>query len=87
MIDASHKIRNKGFDIELYYVDISGIDDDDIEAKNDLADLLLKSNIRGYLLTPRTVEIKGGKEEYRLPRKGKGQGKTENRRKGKGESI
>ena len=68
MIDASHKIRNKGFDIELYYVDISGIDDDDIEAKNDLADLLLKSNIRGYLLTPRTVEIKGGKEEVQIAR-------------------
>jgi len=63
MIEASHSIKNKGFDIELYYVDIAGISQDDAEAKNELADLLMKSNIRGYLLTPRAVEIPNEPEE------------------------
>jgi len=63
MIEASHRIKNKGFDIELYYVDIVGISQDDAEAKNELADLLMKSNIRGYLLTPCVVEIPEEQEE------------------------
>jgi len=57
LVDTSLKIKNRGFDIELNYVDIAGIDQDDVQAKNDLADILMKNNIKGYLLTPRIVEI------------------------------
>ena len=63
MVEESLKIRNKGFDIELNYVDIAGIDQEDVQAKNDLADLLMKNNIKGYLLTPRAVEIGEQREE------------------------
>jgi len=63
MVESSLKIRNKGFDIELHYVDVAGIEQDDMKAKNDLADLLAKNNIKGYLLTPRIVEIEGEAEE------------------------
>ncbi len=63
MVEESLKIRNKGFDIELNYVDIACIDQEDVQAKNDLADLLMKNNIKGYLLTPRAVEIGEQREE------------------------
>lgn len=71
MIDAACKIKNRGFDIELYYVDVAGIDDEDDQAKNDLADLLMKSNIRGYLITPRAVAIDWETEEAEDARKDK----------------
>lgn len=84
MIDISQKVRNKGFDIELYYVDIAGISDDDTQAKNDLADVLMKSNIMGYLLTPRNVEIEGGHEEVEMTReKDKAKAKTKAKEKKK----
>lgn len=63
LIAKSHHVKNKGFDIELYYVNISGIAEDDVKARNDLADVLMKSNIRGYLLQPSMVTVEGGKEE------------------------
>ena len=44
-------------------MDIAGIDQEDVQAKNDLADLLMKNNIKGYLLTPRAVEIGEQREE------------------------
>ena len=63
LISKCHHVKNKGFDIELYYVNIAGIAEDDIKAKNDLADVLIKSDIKGYLLTPKAIEVEGGKEE------------------------
>lgn len=68
IIDVAQRVRNKGFDIELYYVDVEGIDEDDVKAKNDLADILMKSNIRGYFLSPRIVDIEGGQEEIEKSR-------------------
>lgn len=62
-IAKSQHVKNKGFDVELYYISVSDIAEDDFKAKNEIADILMKSEIKGYLLQPRTIEIEGGKEE------------------------
>jgi uncharacterized protein (DUF58 family) len=67
MISKSHHVINKGFDVELYYVNVSDIPEDDEKARNDLADVLMKSNIKGYLIQPRAVLTEGRKEEIENP--------------------
>ncbi|MCX7773799.1 MAG: DUF58 domain-containing protein [Clostridia bacterium] len=63
LISKAFHIKNKGFDLELYYVNLVGAEDDQTQASNDLADVLLKNDIRAFKLEPSIIHIEGSQQE------------------------
>lgn len=61
MSKAFH-IKNKGFDLELFYLHLKGVEDNP-EASQDLADVLIKNNIRALKLAPSILEVEGFQHE------------------------
>lgn len=57
LISKCLHIRNKGLDLELFYIRIKGTEEDE-EAARELADILIKSNIRMWKLEPTVLEGK-----------------------------
>jgi hypothetical protein len=62
-ISKAFSIRNKGFDLELYHIDLEGVDENDTKASQELADMLMKSNIRSYKLEPSVIQLEGSQKE------------------------
>lgn len=66
MISKAFHVKNKGFDLELYYTSIQDVAEDDMKAISDLSDMLMRSNIRSYHLLPRLIEAAGGQQEVSM---------------------
>ncbi len=65
MVSKAIAIKNKGFDLELYYTKIKDVADNDLKASSDLIELLIKSGIQGYHLQPRPLDVKEGTQEIK----------------------
>lgn len=57
IITKAFQIKSKGFDLELYYLNMA-INDEDNKISDDFYDVLLKNNIRPYKLEPVNIDLK-----------------------------
>ncbi len=62
MLDEIIKIKNRGFDIELYYIDCEGLEEKDTKSQ-DISEILFKSNIHAYRLEPSLLPLYGTQSE------------------------
>ena len=56
IIKNALKLKNKGFDVELYYIHAKDSTDDN-KAYQEISDILGKNNIRSYKLDPTIIEL------------------------------
>ncbi len=62
LMGKTFHIKNKGFDVELFYIRLKGAEEDE-EASKELADILIKNNIRVWKLEPSVLEIEACQHE------------------------
>ncbi len=62
MIDEIIKIKNRGFDIELYYIEYEGVEDAEKKSQ-DISEVLFKSDIYAYKLEPMLIQLYGAQSE------------------------
>ena len=62
MIDEIIKIKNRGFDIELYYIDYEGAEDEEKNSQ-EISEILFKSDIYAYKLEPMLIPLYGSQSE------------------------
>lgn len=57
IINHSFDMRNKEFEVELYYIDIKGIAEGDARAQDDLAEMLAQNNVKASRLKPEIMSF------------------------------
>lgn len=62
LMEKAFSIKNKGFELELFYIHLKGTEEDD-EADKELADMLVKNNIHVWKLEPVMLEFKSCQQE------------------------
>lgn len=63
MIDEIIKIKNRGFDIELYYIEYEGVEEEEEKKSQDISEVLFKSDIYAYKLEPMLISLWGTQSE------------------------
>ncbi len=65
IIREGFHIKNKGFDLELYYIKLQGAYGNNGLTYQDVEDMMMKNNIRTYKLEPSVIQMEGSQQEVK----------------------